>query len=506
VHTAHANIRYAISPKMDIGIEYTYMHYLAHQAGGLTDIRFNQDPQQSIRDRNWFQVDWNLAAINFDYRISQKTTFNTRAFGLVAGRDALGILGDINRADPLGERNLLVDDFKNYGVESRILHRYKLLNKNNIALLGGRYYSGFTDRKQGNGTAANSDADFTYLRPNDLEHSNYDFPSQNVALFSENILYINDKFTVTPGVRFEYINTQSEGYYKVRTFDLAGNILTDNNIEDNRANSRSFVLGGIGVSYKPKDNLEYYANFSQNYRSINFNDMRIVNTNARVDPNLQDETGYTADIGIRGNYKDIISYDASAFLLTYNDRIGQILVQDEQLFNYYLLRTNISDSRSYGIETFVEIELLKLFQSKSESFGLSVFSNFSVMEATYINSDISAIDGNEVELVAPVIFKTGLAFRYKKLKLNYQYSYTAQHYTDATNSESTANAVNGLVLSYAVMDLSASYEFKKYFSVYGGVNNLLNNYYFTRRASGYPGPGIIPAEPRNLYLTLQFKL
>jgi Fe(3+) dicitrate transport protein len=504
VHTAHANLRYAINSKMDIGIEYTYMHYLAHQAGGLTDVRFYQDPQQSIRDRNWFQVDWNLAAINFDYRISNKTTFNTRAFGLIAGRDALGILGDINRPDLMGERNLLVDDFKNYGIESRILHRYKIANKSNIALFGARYYSGFTDRKQGNGSA-NSDADFTYLRPHDLEHSNYDFPSQNLALFSENIFYLTEKITITPGVRFEYIDTKSEGYYKVRTFDLAGNILTDNNIEDNRSNSRSFVLGGIGVSYKPKSSLEYYANFSQNYRSINFNDMRIVNTNARVDPNLQDETGYTADLGIRGNYKDIISYDASAFLLTYNDRIGQLLVQDEVLFNYYLLRTNISDSRSYGIETFVEIELLKLFQLKTETFGLSAFSNFSVMEATYINSDISAIDGNEVELVAPIIFKTGLAFRYKKLKLNYQYSYTAQQYTDATNSPSTANAVNGIVPAYAVMDLSASYAFKKYFSIYSGVNNLLNNYYFTRRASGYPGPGIIPAEPRNLYLTLQFK-
>ena len=504
VHTAHANLRYAINPKMDIGVEYTYMHYLAQQAGGLTDVRFNQNPQQSIRDRNWFQVDWNLAAINFDYRISNKTTFNTRAFGLIAGRDALGFLGDINRNDPMGERDLLVDDFKNYGIESRILHRYQLFNKSNIALFGARYYSGFTDRKQGNGSA-NSDADFNYLRPNNLEHSDYDFPSQNLALFSENIFYLNEKWTVTPGVRFEYINTESEGYYKVRSVDLSGNILFEDNIEDNRAKSRSFLLGGIGLSYKPKDNLEYYSNFSQNYRSINFNDMRIVNTNARVDPNLKDETGYTADVGIRGSYKDIISYDASAFLLSYNNRIGQIQKIDENLFNYYLLRTNVSDSRSYGIETFVEVELLKLFKSKTESFGWSVFSNFSVMEATYINSDNEAIDGNEVELVAPIIFKSGMALRFKKLKLNYQYSYTAQHYTDATNSESTANAVNGIVPSYSVMDLSVSYEFKKYFSLYSGVNNLLNNSYFTRRASGYPGPGIIPAEPRNCYLTLQFK-
>lgn len=503
VHTAHANLRYAISSKMDIGFEYTFMHYLAQQPGGLTDQLFNQDAQQSIRERNWFQVDWNLAALNFDYRISDKTTFNTRAFGLIAGRDALGFLGNITRTDPLQERDLLVDDFKNYGVESRLLHRYKLLNKNNIVLLGARYYSGFTDRKQGNGSDG-SDADFSYLRPNDLEHSNYDFPSQNLAIFSENIIYLTEQLTLTPGVRFEYINTQSEGTYKVRTFDLSGNVLSDNNIEDNRSSSRSFLLGGIGLAYKAKGDVEYYANFSQNYRSINFNDMRIVNPNFRVDSNLQDETGYSADIGIRGNYKDIINYDISAFLLTYNDRIGLIARVDDRLFNVYQFRTNVSDSRSYGIESFIEVEVLKLAGIKSKH-GLSVFSNLSIMDARYINSESSAIDGNEVELVAPVIFKGGVSYSYEDFKINYQYSYTAEHFTDATNSESTASAVNGLIPAYSIMDLSASYAFKKYFSVFTGVNNLLDSRYFTRRASGYPGPGIIPAEPRNLYLTIQWK-
>ena len=503
VHTAHANIRYAISPKIDIGLEYTFMHYLAQQPGGLTDQLFNQDAQQSIRERNWFQVDWNLAAVDFDFRISDKTTFNTRAFGLIAGRDALGFLGNITRTDPLQERDLLVDDFMNFGVESRLLHRYKLLNKNNIVLLGARYYSGFTDRKQGNGSDG-SDANFNYLRPNDLEHSNYDFPSQNLAIFSENIIYLTERLTLTPGVRFEYINTQSEGKYKVRTFDLSGNILSDINIQDNRSSSRSFLLGGIGLAYKAKSNVEYYANFSQNYRSINFNDMRIVNPNFRVDSSLQDETGYSADIGIRGNYKDIINYDVSAFLLAYNDRIGLIAKKDDRLFNVYQFRTNVSDSRSYGIESFVEVEVLKLAGIKSKH-GLSIFSNLSIMDARYINSESSAVDGNEVELVAPIIFKGGVSYSYEDFKLNYQYSYTAEHFTDATNSVSTPTAVNGLIPAYSIMDLSTSYAFKKYLSVFTGVNNLLDSRYFTRRASGYPGPGIIPAEPRNFYATLQVK-
>ena len=38
------------------------------------------------------------------------------------------------------------------------------------------------------------------------------------------------------------------------------------------------------------------------------------------------------------------------------------------------------------------------------------------------------------------------------------------------------------------------------------INNFLNETYFTRRSEGYPGPGILPSDPINFYLTLQLKL
>ena len=39
-----------------------------------------------------------------------------------------------------------------------------------------------------------------------------------------------------------------------------------------------------------------------------------------------------------------------------------------------------------------------------------------------------------------------------------------------------------------------------------GINNLLDKAYFTRRATGYPGPGIITSPPRNSYITIEIKL
>lgn len=503
-NTVHGATTYNLTDKLGFTIEYTFMDYLAQQPGGLTDQMFEQDPQQSIRDRNWFHVNWNLAAFILDYQINNRTTINIRNFGLIASRNALGYLGSINRADPLQERDLLQDKYRNFGNESRLVHRYTILTKNAVFLVGSRYYKGLTDRKQGYGNSSDG-PDFYYLNPENLEHSDYDFPSQDIAIFSENIFYPTSKLSITPGVRYEYIYTASRGYYREEYKDLAGNIIYKSKVEDNRLNTRSLILAGVGLSYKRSEAIEFYGNISQNYRAINFNDMRIVNPNFKVDPNLKDESGYNTDIGIRGNMKQRFNYDISLFLLSYNDRIGSVLKVDSILFNVYRYRTNISDSRNYGIESFLELDIWRMMKGEKTKNSLSIFTNISWIDARYINSQETAFDNKRVELVPEWLVKTGITFKRKNIKATYQYSYTGEHFTDATNAVSTSNAVNGIIPSYYVMDFSIEYIYK-FISLSTGVNNLTDNMYFTRRADGYPGPGIIPADGRSIYITLQLKL
>ena len=82
----------------------------------------------------------------------------------------------------------------------------------------------------------------------------------------------------------------------------------------------------------------------------------------------------------------------------------------------------------------------------------------------------------------------GLNFRYQTFRLAYQYAYVQQHFSDATNAEFVVNATRGLIPSYQIMDLSMSYSWR-WLKVQTGINNLLDASYFTRRATGYPGPG-----------------
>ncbi|MFK8045322.1 MAG: TonB-dependent receptor [Crocinitomicaceae bacterium] len=504
VHSAGFQVEKYLTDQSRINIELTKMYYLAQQPGGLTDSQFNNDPTTVNRERNWFEVDWNLAALNYDYEFNSRTRFNTRFFGLLASRKATGFLGQINRVDPIEERNLISGLFKNYGNETRFLQIYDVKEMAWAYLVGFRYYRGYNQSQQGN-TSAGRLADFNFINKDFIDGSLYEFPSENIALFAEHIFNLSSRLSLTPGIRFEHIETIADGNFRNTIFDLAGNTVFDTLISVNKQNNRSFIIGGLGLNFKLSDTLEFYANFSQNYRSINFTDMQIVNPNFRIDPNLQDERGFNFDIGLKGGIKNKLTYDISGFALQYNNRIGTTIQEDTLLFSTYQYRTNISKSITLGVEAIIEFNLIDYFVKTNDKVDLLLFINGSYVNARYYGSEEAAFNNKLVELVPPVSLKTGLTFRHKKFSASYQYSFTDQQFSDATNSQSQANAVNGIIPSYQIMDLSVRYRFNK-FQVESGLNNILNETYFTRRAVAYPGPGIIPSSPRNIYITLQFKL
>jgi Fe(3+) dicitrate transport protein len=274
-------------------------------------------------------------------------------------------------------------------------------------------------------------------------------------------------------------------------------------IADNRNNSRQFVLFGMGTQLKINKSIELYANFSQNYRSINFNDMRVLNANFQVDPDLKDESGFTADGGFRGVIKNVLYFDVSGFMLQYNDRIGTVLAIDSLTYNIIRYRTNVSDSRNIGVEAFAELDWIKLFRKEAKH-KVSTFVNTAYINAIYTDSKQTAYYNKKVEYVPDLIFRCGLTYAFKGFSLTYQYSYVSEQFSDATNSKIAPSAIYGVIPEYSVMDVSASYT-SKFLGISAGVNNVSNEKYFTRRAEGYPGPGIIPADPLNGYLTLQLK-
>ena len=503
---SHLYLAYDFNQKTKLSSEVSYLTYLAQQAGGLSDSMFNQSPFQSNRARNWFELKWFLYNIKLEHKISEKTNFSFNFFGLNSQRNALGVrYNRVDQIDSGEERDLIKGDFNNYGFESRLLHNYNFLNKKSIFLFGLKYYKSNNTSVQGPGTDGyGPNFDFQYQDyPYYNNQSNYKYPNQNISLFTENIFYISDRFSLTPGIRYENIKTESDGYYSQINFDNAGNVIFDNTVFENQTRKRSFLLFGLGGSYKPNKYIEMYANASQNYRSVTFSDISIFNPAFVIDPDISDEKGYTIDLGIRGNNKKLISYDISLFHLFYNDRIGftQIVSPDGNIKSQ---RGNVGNAVIFGVESIIDFNLNKIF-IRDNNFIFNYFINTSVIESEYIKSETNGIAGKRLEFVPKLNIKTGTKIGYKNLLLNIQYTYLSNQFTDSSNSiESNLSGVIGQIPAYDILDFSSSYRLKNYKFEFG-INNILDNHYFVRRATGYPGPGIIPSPPRNYYVTLELK-
>ncbi|WP_421764023.1 TonB-dependent receptor domain-containing protein [Ekhidna sp.] len=515
---------YEFSEHTTATFEFTSLNYLAQQPGGLTDPWFQSDSAYTVsnRSRNWFEVNWKLYAMKLKHKVSTRTDLSLTVFGLDASRNAVGFRGDPRElnANPILQedeqesdgsfvysRDLIKGQFRNWGAEARFLTRYALGKKDAVLLLGSKYYHANNTSRQGPGSrGTGADFDFaTEENPDYVNQSDFEFPNRNLAFFGENILFINHRLSITPGFRYEFIRTASRGSYNVEDIDLARNVTSLGDSTDNRTFQRSFVLLGLGLSYLPSDELELYANISENYRSVTFSDIRITNPTFSIDPNIRDEEGYTFDVGIRGKWHDLVSYDIGLFSLLYRDRIGVIF--DDRAKR---VRGNIGDALIVGLEFFIDFNLAKSFKLPANAYKLNWFINAAVTESEYLKSDDNNVRGKKVEFIPTINMKTGLRFGYKNLLGSFQYTYLSEQYTDVENSpipdvSNNRNGIIGKIPAYGIMDLSLSYVIDR-FKIETGVNNLLDEKYFTRRATGYPGPGIIPSEPRNYYLTFQFKI
>lgn len=505
-YTVFGGIEHKFNEFTSLKLEYTRLYYTAQQPGGLTDAQFEEDPSQSNRSGNWFQVNWNVFALRLEHKFSTNTELSSQFFGLYAQRNALGYLQNISYSEEQLEqvvnRDLILSTFQNFGNETKLLHRYKVKNRISALLVGTRYYQGFTEKDQGFGPEGKN-SDFTFNNKTRENGSFYDFPSRNFSMFMENIFQVNALWNITPGVRYEYINTQSDGFSQVQNPNDPDIIVKYNNSKDLK---RDVWLYGIGSSYKLTEFIETYANFSKNYRAVNFNDLYTINTNIVIDSNLSDESGYNIDFGVRGTVKDILTFDASIYYLKYASRIGNIIKVDQQSsFRPYSFRTNISDSRTFGFEAFTSINLSQVLALPKDH-SLRWFNNVTLQDGRYVNSDESSIEDKKVELVPNFTLKTGFIYKVKDLSASLMYSYIGEQFSDAENTEvASQNALYGIIPSYQVADISFKYHFKKGFTLETGVNNILDEKYFTRRATGYPGPGIVPSSNRNFYLSLEKK-
>lgn len=508
INAGYASINYSVTSKINIGVQYTRSSYISQQPGGLTDSLFNLNAQQSFRKRNWTTAPWNIINVYADYCITENTKLSIKLFGVIAERSNVGFTKAINIADTFNTtiksynpRQVDRDYYTNYGSEIRFLQMYNLFKQKSALAAGVRIYNGNILRQQvGTGTTGD---DFnlsitTQLNGKDFSKE-YKFHTDNYAFYLENMFKIGKRLSITPGVRYEIINSSSEGYLNTTATGTFSPV----------SRTRNVLLFGAGAEYLVTSSSNIYANFSQSYRPVTYSELTPSATTDVIDPNLKDASGYNIDGGYRGKLKDFLSFDVGGFYLVYDNRIGTITQ------NNLPFRTNIGTSVSQGVEGFIEIDPVRIFTSNSLFGYITVYASYAYVDAKYtrwnnpaIASDpVKSISGKKVEYAPQNIGRYGATYIFKNISATFQLSQISEVFSDASNTEkANTTATIGKIPAYMVMDASLTVLFAKKYNIKAGVNNLADEKYFTRRAGGYPGPGIMPANGRTLFVSIGAKL
>ncbi|MBN8673396.1 MAG: TonB-dependent receptor [Chitinophagales bacterium] len=500
-NAGYGTVTYNFTDRFSLTAEVMRSHIRSQQPGGLTDAQIKQDAQQSFRSRNWFDITWTTPALIANFKINDKTRWNTKLFGTIGNRNSVGFLQSITTKDSINATTLAynnrvvnLDQYRNYGLESRIITDYHLGKMKNTLSGGIRLYTGTTTRQaDGKGTTGTGyDVSITGNYPRDIT-----FASKNIAVFTENIFRITDKFLIIPGIRYEWLEGSSSG----RNGYTSGGAEI---ILQNITRSRSFILAGIGTEYHVTKATEVYGNISQAYRPIQFANLQAPPTTDVVDPDLKDAKGYNIDLGYRGKVKNFLQFDISGFYLQYHNRVGTVTVSGTPS---YRLITNVGSSTSKGFEGYVEFNPIRAF-GKSKHADLIIFGSYGYTDAKYSGDHKDAnTKGKKVENAPANIFRGGITAGYKGFLLTAQISSVGETFSDANNTvAASANGNTGLIPSYTVTDLTATYKFTKGINLKAGINNLFDERYFTRRAGGYPGPGALPADGRTFFISVGAKL
>ncbi|HTQ64712.1 MAG TPA: TonB-dependent receptor [Puia sp.] len=502
-HAYYANISYHFNENASLTIQFSRMSYVQKIAGGLTDAQFNENSKQSFRARNYFNPEINIPAVIFHDNLSSNTSLEITSYLLVGQRNSVQFINTPNIMDTINTslgtynpRQVDRDYYTGFTTEARLLHHYHIGRMSSTITGGIRYFSELTQRRQkGTGTTG-SDFDLSLTKPYGI---NLEFHTHNYAAFAENIFQLSQRFSITPGFRYEIINTDLSGVINNASFPV------------NYKSTRNFPLFGTGLQYHLNTANQLYGNISQAYRPYLYANITPADQLGVIDPNLKDSRGYDIDLGYRGHYKDLLNYDVNLFYLYYGNRVGQLTMTNPDN-STYLYTTNIGNSLAKGVESYIDVSLWKILVNGNKAIDSRLFNSLAYTHARYISGEINNggknvnLTGNYVEGVPDWIERAGLRFFYKGFSTSLQYSYVSKGYSDANNTVFNPTGATGVVPAYHVWDLALSWRFLNYYHVSAGINNLADARYFTRRINMYPGPGILPADGRTFYVSLGLKL
>ncbi|WP_130538299.1 TonB-dependent receptor family protein [Thiomicrorhabdus indica] len=404
--------------------------------------------------------------INHEWDINDKALLKTVIYWSEVSRDYWRYSVDTD-ASNLAGRWVYTDDltgnnrsFERAGFDSRLSLNHNLLDMNNEAEFGIRY---FVESSNDTRIRATRDQDRTGINDRHRQDT-----AKSFAVFAQNRFDVTDRLSVTPGLRIE-------------SYEQTRKILTDNNAEESTDNTE--LLPGIGMTYQLTDSTQIFASAYKAFSPAE----NAAALDGLTDQQLDAERSNNLELGIRGQ-KDQLNFEVVAFQMDFSNQV----VDGNSDPN--LSKQNGGSTLHRGAE---------LVLGYNFGSGWRMDSNFTWIPTSEFESGDNK--GNRISYSPEILANLEISYQNNGLKTALAVHHSDSQFADSSNTVNLPTGAAGGIWggkldSYTTLDFHASYDVNKQFKVFGSVKNLTDERYIAGLRQGiYAGP------ERNFELGAKYK-
>lgn len=466
VNSGFLGVDFAGIDGVRIGFDLSLYQSDSGEAGRLSTAEFNRDRSQTRWPNDRVEIDRVIAALTYDHQLRDNATLNAKLWYAYKDRFSRRSRGSLTQT------SIDQQEFTVYGFDARLAQAW---GHGHVLTMGTTLYQSDSPRSR----HLNPDIRSDVQRPQDLMFLQ-DRKIRYGAVFAENLFRFG-ALSVAPALRYDRVNYDL--FEPVMRADLARDPADVDQTE-------SELLLGLGAMLQIGRTTEVYLNISESYRGLRYDDLANPDRVLVAEDALDASRGMNYEIGLRSSPVEGLVFDISLFRIDFNDRIEERRIGlggDERQ------RVNSGDSRHQGLEFSVEYDL---FAGRQNGSSLITFFNGSLLDAEIRRSDIG-LAGNTPSHAPNYLIRTGFIYNDTRLKVALTATLVDdQFWRDDNNPGATGGEqIDARIPSYQVVDLSAEYRFNEQWTLFGGVNNLLDQNYFSRVRSD----GVEPAAERTAF-------
>lgn len=447
---------------------------------GLTTADYAKNPYQSNQYRNYFAGRRSDVSVKYSHK-DERNNFEILGYYVDSFRTSdleSAIEGTANSRISNSPR-----DYKYFGIEPRYSYAYTLGNMNNEVTVGYRYLKEDSSEFSGRTAPYNT---ATGIPGERLANTISEGGTKAHAVYIDNRFGLG-ALTITPGVRFESIQTQND-------YSAYQNGKFINTVHP-KIKSDEF-LPSLAVQYNFTDQWNIFANAAVSFGPQQYNQLAKVDAGQAVTTldGLHPEKSNNYEIGTKylGNG---LNAEMTVFYLDFDKEL--ILERPDNIGTG--IWTNLGATSHKGVELGLNYDFGHLNEMLQ---GLKIYSNYTFTKAL---SEAGKFEGKYLPYYSRHVGNLGLGYAFEKWSVNLDmFAQSKQHAPGSGNIYQTIESADGRIgdiPGYSTFAVRTGYDFGQDFyglKVAGGIKNLFDQEYFTRSSDSTGGKYV--GQPRTFYL------